>query len=648
MSQENRSGHNLIAQEQDTHHEVLNSLVQQDRLTDQLLEMGSMLDELRSFASADDDYSAIIEYADKELTRVETILISSFVSTHETNDDNKNTKKRKRALRDLQKMAIAGDRDFGATIPGGLQIPSSDGLSASKKERAQEAMIIKDRINPAELSNLENAFSRLKIFLEATKNAHGVLEGSNTESTPLQQVGARRLILELKRYTNKPDDVKWRKLIAQYEDFSEKLNIKEAIVKAKDSVEELLIELSFEMAKARTKAAGIFSMIESLHGDLAMRGEELNGLFDELKARSEAVEGEYSHVEEEMRKFLLDLETGGGNNEVRDAKVLEMKEGDWKEVRLKNFNSSMTELNKTIDKLRLFVNPGRTRRELPPASSADRALPARSETSEIEFNGDYETLIAQVKEIFGAENVVGMEEIKNKFGIGLYDPTPAERQTVARLLAEKLNDPQIKSLIERTPKVELGSKFQLVLFPDKFRDGTPITMKSLQEKHAPRMERAGKKLLYEVSWYKNEKFYQDVAPTLSWKLVSKGNLPNTAGKNYFEQTAILRDYLRVNNLAEEDELEECNDMFLNELKIIGNQDQVSTQKVEQICRQYSMVLNEEEKPRDANPGWWVAALFLSKLRVNVYRMAPEETTILHALDRAQLQSAYAWSAQRSS
>ncbi|MFA6296449.1 MAG: hypothetical protein WC663_03785, partial [Patescibacteria group bacterium] len=94
----------------------------------------------------------------------------------------------------------------------------------------------------------------------------------------------------------------------------------------------------------------------------------------------------------------------------------------------------------------------------------------------------------EAKRLFG-ESYMGPDEIEAHFTVQdkdgnvekLFEYTPEEKQKINQMLREKLDDLQIKDLIRRTSKEELREKFQLFLFPDKFKDGTPVTMKALYE-----------------------------------------------------------------------------------------------------------------------------------------------------------------------
>ena len=66
---------------------------------------------------------------------------------------------------------------------------------------------------------------------------------------------------------------------------------------------------------------------------------------------------------------------------------------------------------------------------------------------------------------------------------------------------------------------------------------------SLQD-YVANKKKDGTKLLFDTDWYKNEKFFNQEGTELRWKLVSKELIPDSTGKNYLEQTAVLVNYVR--------------------------------------------------------------------------------------------------------
>lgn len=93
--------------------------------------------------------------------------------------------------------------------------------------------------------------------------------------------------------------------------------------------------------------------------------------------------------------------------------------------------------------------------------------------------------------------------------------------------------------IEREEKLGHG----LILQIDKDGNGDPLTMERinaiLKGKAAD-----GKKLLYNIDWYKNEPFFTKETSTFGWKFFSKEAIQGTKGINYLAQTETLAAYLK--------------------------------------------------------------------------------------------------------
>ncbi|MFA6296656.1 MAG: hypothetical protein WC663_04835 [Patescibacteria group bacterium] len=239
----------------------------------------------------------------------------------------------------------------------------------------------------------------------------------------------------------------------------------------------------------------------------------------------------------------------------------------------------------------------------------------------------------EAKRLFG-EGYMGPDEIEAHFTVQdengnvekLFEYTPEEKEKINQMLREKLDDPQIKDLIRRTPKEELREKFQLFLFPDKFKDGMPVTMKSLNERFQPEMTRRGLGKLFvgdvTESWYAKVEepfFISDSAKKLEWKLVSRGNIEGSYNHDAFDETRILREFLTVNNLATTEELAEAWNGKLDALR------QLQLTDVKDAARQ------------------------LSELKINQnYRMDPLQVIFLHAMQKSFLGNNYTRTAKLSS
>lgn len=77
----------------------------------------------------------------------------------------------------------------------------------------------------------------------------------------------------------------------------------------------------------------------------------------------------------------------------------------------------------------------------------------------------------------------------------------------------------------------------LVLHVDKTPEGKPMTMRNMNSGQAESGRNA--RVLYNADWYKNEDFYTQDVPRLSWRLESKTVLPDSTDKNEVEQLELI-------------------------------------------------------------------------------------------------------------
>ncbi len=139
-----------------------------------------------------------------------------------------------------------------------------------------------------------------------------------------------------------------------------------------------------------------------------------------------------------------------------------------------------------------------------------------------------ELAVREAVEAMGAENVLGPEKAAATFGLDL----------------EKIEIPPVPfSRAELERARELGQV--LVFRVSKAADGTPLSMKKMGEVLTPRFA-AEKKgvVLGDTDWCKDDPFFKDEAPAAGWALVSCEVVPNTASKNFLQQTEELVRYLR--------------------------------------------------------------------------------------------------------
>jgi len=162
-----------------------------------------------------------------------------------------------------------------------------------------------------------------------------------------------------------------------------------------------------------------------------------------------------------------------------------------------------------------------------------------------------------VRELIGAENVYGPEEIQNAFGFAVKNIPPI---------------PYRRADLEKAK--QLGE--MLVLRVSVDGEGNPMTMKRMNEIMAGRMDAAEGKLLYSQKeqgkaglqddcWYENEAFFTSMPLKMEWKLVSKEFVADSTGKDYVGQTRVLRDHLQQIGALTPEEATGCSDRVLEQL-----------------------------------------------------------------------------------
>lgn len=86
----------------------------------------------------------------------------------------------------------------------------------------------------------------------------------------------------------------------------------------------------------------------------------------------------------------------------------------------------------------------------------------------------------------------------------------------------------------------------LILRLNVLPDGIPLTMEQMNTLLQNKLKAGPRhKILYNVDWYKDEAFYKQDTPKLSWALASKETIPDSKSKNYLEQTELLLDYAKT-------------------------------------------------------------------------------------------------------
>ena len=157
-------------------------------------------------------------------------------------------------------------------------------------------------------------------------------------------------------------------------------------------------------------------------------------------------------------------------------------------------------------------------------------------------------------------------------------------------------------------------------------------MKKMQELLDGKMKDDTKPL--RGDWYKEEEFYTNEAPDVSWALVSKEVVPDSPSKNYLEQTQVLVDYLK-NEVFKDVEMP---------AEYVEAIEEFETEKAE-----ISAIVSSSTESE-----WKEAAQRLEALKINqLTRRSPAETmydlmVCYQQTGKKQLPDIYSWTKRRSS
>jgi len=160
----------------------------------------------------------------------------------------------------------------------------------------------------------------------------------------------------------------------------------------------------------------------------------------------------------------------------------------------------------------------------------------------------------QAAEIMG-KSFLGAEAVKKTFGI-------------------ELNEKDIPPIMYTPEQLQEAEKRgeMLVLRVAVDKEGKPMTAKNVNDIVQPTTP--DNKVLLAIDWYAKEKFFTDEALKTGWKLVSKEVIADSKSKNYIDQTLVLREFLKEVNALTDEELSECSDQKLKEIKILMGSDKV--------------------------------------------------------------------------
>lgn len=208
-------------------------------------------------------------------------------------------------------------------------------------------------------------------------------------------------------------------------------------------------------------------------------------------------------------------------NEVFEIQAIKQGRGEEAKQELIQRSAKVTRLSiKDVARLDPFGRRAASLKNL-----ADGFLPEEDAGEEAGESAD----LNEVREILGAEHVLGPEEIKKAFNIELKN-VPAI--------------PFSKEILEACK----GQNIDLILFTDKLADGSPLTGNNLVA-FLNNKKNNGQPLIYgdSIKWltakdatgaFKEPCFAQET-PQLQWKLVSREVLDQSKNMNYLNQTQVL-------------------------------------------------------------------------------------------------------------
>jgi len=170
-----------------------------------------------------------------------------------------------------------------------------------------------------------------------------------------------------------------------------------------------------------------------------------------------------------------------------------------------------------------LVGPAPTKsKKSPETPSGSLVLP------EIKLEGDTRAQIERARQIMGADNFFGPEEIQEKY------PYVRLPDTIPPILFDQ-------DRMER----EKNAGMVLRLVCDTAVDGGPLTGAKLNTLLSPIYTARNEKFLFDTAWHKDEPFFTTETPRLSWVFMATEILPDSTNKNYVDQTNLIADHIKT-------------------------------------------------------------------------------------------------------
>lgn len=202
----------------------------------------------------------------------------------------------------------------------------------------------------------------------------------------------------------------------------------------------------------------------------------------------------------------------------------------------------------------------------------------------------------RARETIGKKNFIGPEEINEYIKIN-FDEVPQIPYSDAELKDAKLEG------------------MMLVLRMSKDRDGNDLTVQKLNEILQPRMKK-GTKLLNGSIESTSPHCLTTETCTMQWKLVTNEHLQNSTGKDYLQQTQLIRDWAKLNDELTPEEEQECSDAVLKELSMLSSW---SSNWREAARRLSELKVNKNHRTTMVESFWDIALTFLVHQRNRVER-----------------------------
>ncbi len=420
---------------------------------------------------------------------------------------------------------------------------------ARTEYRKTAAKKVTEVLNTEQFTALERQLKKIQTIVRIFETGTDTLRQPG--ATDLQKIKAEQCLSLVHEYAKEPTpDQSFGPVSKAYAELQRVLDIKQLTMAAAKRVERMVLGLEEQIAIARAKKQGIIHLFETLPKAGRLDRAELDQIYGQVQVASQQVETAYTDVSATTQRVLAKLHVGSTNPAQVEGLVMTIENGNLNELYLGTFTAAMKEFNVALGKLlNLRAAP-----ELAMMPEPRGLLEGRIEGAETNPDRAYQ----EMRELFG-EKFLGCEAVEQAFTLQnnqkLLEFNPSQKAEAARLLAEFVNEPDVKQFMDKVKRGEIkpgGWQLRLqvgTLTDQKSHLEVPLTMAALEQRLAPDMKaRKQGKLLYEASWYKTEQFYTADTMPLQWVLSTDEVVPATLGKNHEAQTKELEKFAKNNGL----------------------------------------------------------------------------------------------------